>query len=91
MSALDVFALVVLVVLALAAVGIWAMLGMWPGKIARQRQHPQADAISVCGWWGVITMGLLLPLAWIWAYTNPSATLKGTAKPETLDEGDDDQ
>ncbi|MEK6248835.1 MAG: DUF3302 domain-containing protein [Planctomycetales bacterium] len=35
------------------------------------RNHPQADAISVCGWWGVLTMGLLLPLAYIWAYTNP--------------------
>ena len=76
---MDIFALVVLIILALAAVGIWVMLGMWPGKIARQRQHPQADAIGICGWWGVITLGLLLPLAWIWAYTNPSATLKGTA------------
>jgi H+/Cl- antiporter ClcA len=89
MSTLDVFALVVLIILALAAAGIWVMLGMWPGKIARQRQHPQADAIGICGWWGVITLGLLLPLAWIWAYTNPSATLKGTAKPEASGKGGD--
>jgi len=44
---------------------------MLPGKIARRRDHPQADAINVCGWWGAITMGLLMPLAFIWAYTNP--------------------
>ena len=74
MSALDIFALIVLLVLAAAAVGVWIWLGMMPGKIARQRQHPQADAISICGWWGVITMGLLLPVAFIWAYTNMGPT-----------------
>ena len=31
------------------------------------------DAIAVAGWWGVITLGILLPLAWIWAYTKPVA------------------
>ena len=71
MTVLDVFALIVLIVLVAAAVGTWIILGMLPGKIARQRNHPQSDAINVCGWWGVITMGILLPLAFIWAYTNP--------------------
>jgi len=42
---------------------------MMPGRIARERHHPQADAISVCGWWGLVTLGILLPLAYIWAYT----------------------
>ena len=71
MGFLDIFALVILLTLALAAVAAWAGLGMLPGYIARQRNHPQADAINVCGWWGVITMGLLLPLAFIWAYYDP--------------------
>lgn len=74
MSVLDIFALIVLLVLVLTAVGIWLFLGMYPRKIARERNHPQAEAIAVCGWWGVITMGLLLPVAWIWAYTNPVVT-----------------
>lgn len=74
MTALDIFALIVLVVLVAAGIVIWAILGMMPGRIARERNHPQADAINVCGWWGVITMGLLLPLAWIWAYTKPRKT-----------------
>ena len=74
MSALDIFALFILLVPAAAAVGVWVWLGVMPGKIARQRKHPQADAISVCGWWGVITMGLLLPVAFIWAYTNMGPT-----------------
>lgn len=71
MDGLSIFALIILLILLVAVVAVWVMLGMMPGKIARQRNHPQAEAINVCGWWGVITMGLLLPVAWIWAYTNP--------------------
>ena len=73
MTALDIFALIVLLVLIAAVVAIWVILGMMPGRIARQRGHPQAEAINVCGWWGVITLGILLPVAWIWAYTKPLA------------------
>ena len=71
MEFLDVFAIIILAVLALTLVGVWVLLGMMPGRIARRRNHPQADAVGVCGWWGVITMGLLLPLAFIWAYYKP--------------------
>lgn len=82
MTGLDIFALIVLVVLVAAGLAIWAALGAYPGKIARKRNHPQADAIAMCGWWGVITMGLLTPLAFIWAYSNPDYTLRGNPKPE---------
>ena len=81
MTALDIFALLVLLVLAAAVVGIWVILGMLPGNIARKRNHPQAEAINVCGWWGVITLGILLPLAFIWAYTKP-AGLTGPVESE---------
>ena len=74
MSGLDLFALIVLSVLSIAAVGGIIALGMAPGRIARRRNHPQAQAIAVCGWWGIITMGLLLPLAFIWAYTVQAST-----------------
>ena len=74
MSFLDLFALFVLLVLILVIIGVWIMLGMLPGRIARSRNHPQAEAINVCGWWGVITLGLLLPVAWIWAYTSPGVS-----------------
>ncbi len=71
MTPLDIFALFVLIVLVFAVVGVWVLLGMMPGRIAAQRNHPQAEAINVCGWWGVLTLGILLPLAFIWAYTKP--------------------
>ena len=70
MEFLDVFALLVLALLIASFGAIWFLLGMMPGRIARARQHPQADAISVCGWWGALTLGLLMPVAYIWAYTD---------------------
>ena len=86
MDGMTYFALIVLLVLIAAIVGIWVVLGMMPGKIARQRNHPQADAINVCGWWGVITMGLLLPVAWIWAYTNPNGQSASQSQPVNKEE-----
>ena len=74
MSFIDLFTWFVLLIIVATAVGVFVFMGLWPGKVAHERNHPQADAINVCGWWGVITMGLLLPLAWIWAYTKPRKT-----------------
>ena len=83
---LDYFALAVLLILVTAAVVIWVLLGIMPGRIARERNHPQADAISVCGWWGVLTMGLLLPVAYIWAYSNPRWRDESWSDPNQLEE-----
>ena len=71
MSILDIFAVFVLLVLLAFVVAVWVVLGMLPGRIARSRNHPQADAINVCGWFGALTLGVLLPLAYIWAYYDP--------------------
>jgi hypothetical protein len=89
MTGLDIFALIVLIILVAAGLGIWALLGAYPGKIARERKHPQADAIAVCGWWGAITLGILTPVAFIWAYTNPDATLRGKPKKTRADDADE--
>ncbi|MDX2486498.1 MAG: DUF3302 domain-containing protein [Gammaproteobacteria bacterium] len=86
MTGLDIFALVILFVLAAVVVGVILALGMLPGKIAHSRNHPQAEAINMCGWWGVITMGLLLPLAFIWAYTKPATSGPETTKLEQSSE-----
>jgi hypothetical protein len=74
------FALVVLIGLGLAAVAAW-VAGMAPGKIARGRSHPQADAIEVCGWFGVFTMGILCPSAVIWMRINRSTSRECKAVP----------
>ena len=82
MTGLDVFALIILGVLLAVIVGGALALAILPGRIARERGHPSADAIAVCGWWGLLTMGILLPLAWIWAYTWPPG---GLAEPNPTD------
>jgi fatty acid desaturase len=87
---MDIFALIILIILVLTGLAIWAMIGFYPGKIARDRNHPQAEAISVCGWLGALTLGILAPLAFIWAFTNPNASLLGgsAASARTVEEGE---
>jgi Protein of unknown function (DUF3302) len=69
---LDLFALVVLTVLFAAVVIAIVALGALPGAIARKRGHPQAAAVNVASWLGLVS-GILWPLALIWAFWKPSA------------------
>ncbi len=71
MSGLDIFAIIVLVILLLAAVAIWVVLAMLPGKIAKSRNHPQAEAINIGGWLGALFAGVAWPIFLVWAYTEP--------------------
>ena len=65
---LDIFALIVMGVLRAVVIWLVVLLGSMPGKIAKDRGHPQADAVNVLGWIGVITLGLAWPFALVWAY-----------------------
>ncbi len=69
----DIIAFVVFGVLLVAVVVIVVTLGSLPGQIAHKRGHPQAAAITVAGWLGVVTGGLIWPLALIWAFLRPAA------------------
>lgn len=75
MTALDLFALFILLTLLVTAIVIWVILGKLPGQIASSRHHPQADAINICGWLGALTLGILSPVAYIWAYTKQPVDL----------------
>lgn len=83
MTGLDFFALFVLLILFAAAIAVWVILGMLPGRIARSRNHPQVDAIHICGWIGALTMGVFSPIAYIWAYTNPQTKMIEEIKQES--------
>ena len=85
MTGLDYFTFVVIAVLIAAGLYLAFVLGELPGKIAAQRQHPQAEAIRVAGWLGLITLGLLWPFALIWAYTRPSVSAELAALHKTQD------
>ena len=64
----DIMALIVFGVLLVAAVIVVVELGGLPGRIAHDREHPQAAAVNVAGWLGLATLGILWPLALIWAF-----------------------
>jgi amino acid transporter len=72
MSGLDIFAIIVLLILIVAAVAIWIALAMLPGKIAAKRNHPQAEAINIGGWLGAIFGGVFWPIILVWAFTKPT-------------------
>lgn len=70
-DAFDILAFVVFGVLIVATVVVVVTLGRLPGQIAVRRAHPQSAAITVAGWIGVATLGILWPLALIWAFVKP--------------------
>ncbi len=72
--ALDIFALIVMFVVAAVVIWLVVILGSFPGNIAREREHPQADAIAALGWIGIITLGVGWLIAIVWAYTKPLAS-----------------
>lgn len=77
-GALDAFAFVVFAVLIFVGVIIVVNLGKLPGQLAQKWNHPQAGAISATSWIGIATGGLLWPIAFIWAFTNPFGAKSAT-------------
>jgi len=61
----------ILIALTLLLILIYVGLGSFPGKKARERGHPQADAINVLGWIGLLLGVAPWLVALVWAYTRP--------------------
>ena len=78
---------VIVVVLMTLAVVIYMELASLPGKTARRRGHPNAEAISTLAW-----LGLLLVVPWIiamvWAKAQPMSLLIKQVQPEPTTDGD---
>ena len=70
MAFIDLFAWLVLIVLALTAIAIFVALGMAPGYYARKRHHPWATAVEVAGWATLICGFVLWPVSLIWAFVD---------------------
>lgn len=68
---LDIFALIVLLVLCAAAIGLLVVIGNIPGNMAREAGHPQAEAISLLAWLGLLTLGMGWFVALVWAKAKP--------------------
>jgi hypothetical protein len=76
---LMILAGVVIVLLVFLALFVACHLAVLPGRIARKRGHPQANAVQVAGVIGLVT-GILWPFALVWAYYEyPSSGEAGAA------------
>lgn len=73
MAPLDIFAWVVLLVVIATLVAAFLALGMMPGRIARRRGHPWAEAVAI-GSWATLVFGFMFwPLILVWAYVDAPA------------------
>jgi membrane-bound acyltransferase YfiQ involved in biofilm formation len=79
MSFLDIFAWIVLIVLVVCTIAVVCIAGALPGRIARSRAHPWAQAVTVAGWITLFFGFALWPVALIWAYVDVPAPRKGEA------------
>jgi NADH:ubiquinone oxidoreductase subunit 6 (subunit J) len=73
MSGIDIFAWIVLIVLAASTIIVIVFMAMWPGMVARRRNHPWAEAVSVGGWVTLFLGFALWPVVLIWAYVDVPA------------------
>ena len=76
---LDIFAWIVLIVLLLSTVAVVVFLAMLPGSIAKRRNHPWVQAVTVAGWVTFFLGFALWPVALIWAFVDVPAAPKGEA------------
>ena len=82
---LTAFAFLVLLFAVAASVFVVIVLGGLPGKIARERNHVQAEAINICGWAGLLT-GVFWLFALVWAFTKSRAAAPNISVNETSDQ-----
>ncbi len=73
MSGIDIFAWVVLLVMIATVVVVFVVLGVLPGRVAKERGHPQAEAINVASWLALIFGFAAWPFVMVWAYLRPVA------------------
>ena len=78
---IQVFSLIVLTITLVSIIGVIVALAIWPGRTARARKHPYADAVNVAGWVGMLAGGVLWPLALVWAYSTPVDAKSSSAEP----------
>ena len=66
---------ITLVVVAMLGAVIYILLASLPGKTARQRGHPHADAINILGWIGLLLGIAPWLIAMVWARVQPPQSM----------------
>ena len=77
MPMLDIFAWIVIAILAVSGVAMIFIAGSLPGQIARRRGHPWVAAVRMAGWVTLLFGFVLWPLALVWAYVDAPAPWRG--------------
>ena len=70
MSVLDIIALLLLVMITLLIGVLFWYLGGLPGRVAKERHHPNEQAVAVGGWATLILGGIGWPFVLMWAYAS---------------------
>lgn len=78
---IDIFAWIVLITLTASTIAVVIFLAMLPGLIARRRDHPWAQAVTVAGWVTLFLGFALWPIALIWAYVDIPRVQRREATP----------
>lgn len=68
----------ILVLLMLLLIWIYAKLAALPGQTAIERGHPQAEAINVLGWIGLLLGVAPWLVALVWSYMQPVGLQHGS-------------
>ena len=90
MTAFDYIAFLAMAVVFCGLIYLVIALGDLPGKIAKERNHPQVAAITAMAWLGLLfTGGIVYIVAFVWAFydynhTYPVASPDPKAEIESL-------
>jgi CBS domain containing-hemolysin-like protein len=63
----------IICIVPIGGIVLFWLVHILPEKIAHKRHHPQRDAIQVLCLLSLVFGGMLWPIAWLWAYTRPTA------------------
>jgi hypothetical protein len=77
---LDIFAWIVLIVMLASTAAVICVAGWLPGHIAKSRNHPWAQAVTVAGWIFLFLGFALWPVVLIWAYVDVPARKQEAAR-----------
>jgi hypothetical protein len=86
---MSIVGFVILVLLVLIGIWIFVKLAALPGQKAAERGHPQAEAINILGWIGLLLGVAPWLVALVWAYTKPPVLQPTSPATESADAAND--
>jgi hypothetical protein len=87
---MSIVGFVILILLVLLLIWIFVTLAAMPGQKAIERGHPQAEAINVLGWIGLLLGVAPWLVALVWAYMKPAAPVANPANANLTTKGNPD-